>query len=87
MFKKTDIIKTYIFEPKYYEYKKLNYSGGFTYSKEKAIELYVRYKDADDLKYFNFESISEEYTGPENSYKIGLIKISELLKINSKLRR
>ncbi|MCU4174102.1 homoserine dehydrogenase [Carboxylicivirga sp. N1Y90] len=69
-----------------YEYKKLNYSGGFNYSKEKAIELYVRYKNSDDLKHFNFESISEEYTGPDNSYKIGLIKISELLKINSKLR-
>nr|WP_319400601.1 homoserine dehydrogenase [uncultured Carboxylicivirga sp.] len=69
-----------------YEYKKLKYSGGFTYNKDKEIELYVRYKDEDDLKHFNFESITEEYRGRANSYKIGLIKISELLKIQDKLR-
>ncbi|MBS2099520.1 homoserine dehydrogenase [Carboxylicivirga linearis] len=69
-----------------YEYKKLNYSGGFTYNKDKAIELYVRYQDKSVLDHFNFDQINEEYRGPENSYTIGLIKISELLKIQDKLR-
>lgn len=70
-----------------YEYKKMKYSSGFSYNKDKAIELYIRYKNEDVLKHFNFEKISEEYRGPENSYKIGLIKISELLKIQDKLRK
>jgi len=69
-----------------YEYKKLNYSGGFTYNKDKAIELYIRYQDKNVLDHFHFDQINEEYRGPENSYTIGLIKISELLKIQDKLR-
>lgn len=69
-----------------YEYKKLNYSGGFSYSKDKAIEIYIRYNDPKVLEKFNFDSISEEYKGPETNYKIGLIKIKELLKIQDKLR-
>ncbi len=69
-----------------YEYKKLNYSGGFTYNKDRAIEIYIRYSDESVLNYFNFETINEEYKGRENSYKIGLIKISELIKIQDKLR-
>ncbi len=69
-----------------YEYKKLNYFNRFTYFKDGAVEIYLRYSDPGVLKYFNFESLSEEYKGPKFSYKIGFIKLSDLIKINDKLR-
>ena len=69
-----------------YEYKKLNYFNRFTYFKDGAVEIYLRYSDPAVLKHFNFESLSEEYKGPEYSYKIGFIKLSDLIKINDKLR-
>ncbi len=69
-----------------YEYKKMNYADDFNYSKEHQVELYLRYSDEAILEKFNFESISEEYKGPEYSYKIGYIKLSQLLKINDQLR-
>ncbi len=70
-----------------YEYKKLNYFNRFTYFKDGAVEIYLRYSDPRVLKYFNFESLSEEYKGPKFSYKIGFIKLSDLIKINDKLRQ
>ena len=69
-----------------YEYKKMNYAEDFNYSKEHEVELYLRYSDKTVLELFNFESISEEYSGPEYSYKIGFIKLSQLLKIKDQLR-
>ncbi|NPA36510.1 MAG: homoserine dehydrogenase [Chlorobi bacterium] len=69
-----------------YEYKKLNYFKKFSYFKDGAVEIYLRYSDSAILKHFAFESISEEYKGPEYSYKIGFIKLSDLIKINRLLR-
>ena len=69
-----------------YEYKKRNYFKKFTYFKEGVIEIYLRYSDPEILKYFNFDSISEEYKGPDYSYKIGFIKLSDLIRINDKLK-
>lgn len=68
-----------------YEYKKMNFYNSFTYEKDVVIEIYLRYKHPEDLKHFLFESVSEEYNGPENNYKIGLIKIKNLMAIKDKL--
>jgi homoserine dehydrogenase len=68
-----------------YEYKKMNFYNSFTYEKDVVIEIYLRYKHPDDLKHFLFESVSEEYKGPENNYKIGLIKIKNLMAIKDRL--
>lgn len=68
-----------------YEYKKMNFYNSFTYEKDVVIEIYLRYKHPEDLNHFLFESVSEEYNGPENNYKIGLIKIKNLMAIKDKL--
>ncbi len=70
-----------------YEYKKLNYFKDFKYFKNGTVEIYLRYSDSSVLKNFNFDSISEEYNGPEYSYKIGFIKLSNLIEINDLLRK
>lgn len=69
-----------------YEYKKMNFYPKFLYEQGGLIEIYLRYKSKSDLDQFNFESISEEYTGTEYNYKIGLIKIEKLNQIKEKLR-
>lgn len=70
-----------------YEYKKAGYFGGFRYIKDAAIEIYLRYSNPDVLKYFEFKSVSEEYKGPEYSYKIGFIQLSSLIDIKETLRK
>ncbi len=70
-----------------YEYKKLNYFKDFNYFKMGAVEIYLRYSDSSVLKNFKFDSISEEYNGPEYSYKIGFIKLASLIEINELLRK
>jgi homoserine dehydrogenase len=69
-----------------YEYKKQNHFKSFDYFKDGAVEIYLRYSDPEILKHFDFESISEEYKGPEFSYKIGFIKLATLIAINDLLR-
>ncbi|TCO07045.1 homoserine dehydrogenase [Natronoflexus pectinivorans] len=69
-----------------YEYKKTNYFQGFSYFKDAAIEIYLRYRDKEVLSLFDFQSVSEEYRGPKNSYVIGFIKLSSLMAIREKLR-
>ncbi len=70
-----------------YEYKKANYFGGFKYFKEGEIEIYLRYSDPEVLRYFDFKSVSQEYKGPKYSYKIGFIKLDQLIRIKEKLRQ
>ena len=69
-----------------YEYKKAEFFGNFKYIKEAAIEIYLRYSNPEVLKYFDFTSISEEYKGPEYSYKIGFISLSSLINQKERLR-
>jgi len=70
-----------------YEYKKANYLGGFKYSKDHAIEIYLRYNDKEVLKHFNFQSVSEEYKGPAYSYKIGFIQLHKLIRIMPTIKK
>jgi homoserine dehydrogenase len=69
-----------------YEYKKRKAPGAFTYYKEDLLEIYLRYQDAEVLKHFPFASVTEEYKGEECCYKIGTIKLSELLKVKDIIR-
>ena len=70
-----------------YEYKKAYYFDEFKYSKDCAIEIYLRYSNPEVLNYFNFTSVSEEYKGQQYSYKIGFISLGSLLEINETLRK
>jgi homoserine dehydrogenase len=69
-----------------YEYKKASYFGGYSYFKDAAIEIYLRYSNPDILKQIKFESISETYTSTTNSYKIGFVSLSHLLSIRKELQ-
>ena len=69
-----------------YEYKKKNFYNKFLYEQTGEIEIYLRYKSDDDLARFNFTSVSEEYSSKDCNYKIGLIKIKDLIAIKDKLR-
>lgn len=70
-----------------YEYKKRNYYNPPSYTRGHVIEVYLRYKDLVDLSHFDFESISEKYTGPEYNYVVGRISIDSLFRIRKLLGR
>lgn len=70
-----------------YEYKKRNYYNPPAYTRGHVIEVYLRYKDVVDLSHFDFESISEKYTGPVFNYVVGRISIDNLYRIRKLLNR
>ena len=70
-----------------YEYKKLNFFKPPVYTRDIPIEIYVRYHNLVDLGHFDFESISEKYTGPDGNYVIGRIKLETLYNLRNLLRR
>ncbi|MDD4646161.1 MAG: homoserine dehydrogenase [Bacteroidales bacterium] len=70
-----------------YEYKKLNFFASPLYTRDVEIEVYVRYHDLVDLSHFDFESVSEKYTGPEYNYVIGKIKVDNLHKMKNMIRK
>lgn len=70
-----------------YEYKKRNFYNPPAYSREHVVEVYLRYHDVVDLSHFDFESITEKYTGPEFNYVVGKIKIEHLYRIKKLLPR
>jgi len=68
-----------------YEYKKQKYFKKLEYRTDHEIEIYLRYKNIVDFSYFEFENISEKYSGVEHNYVVGKIKLSNLLKLKSVL--
>lgn len=70
-----------------YEYKKMKYFKPLCYKDEVALEIYLRYQNLVDFSHFEFENISEKFSGRDSSYVIGKIKLSNLLKIRSILSK
>jgi len=70
-----------------YEYKKLNYHNPPQYTRDYIVEVYLRYHDLADLSHFEFESVSEKYTGPDVNYIVGKIKIDNIHRIKNLLPR
>ncbi|MCK5821327.1 MAG: homoserine dehydrogenase [Bacteroidales bacterium] len=68
-----------------YEYKKRNYHNLPEYTRDFDVEVYLRYHDAAELAHFEFESISEKYTGPEFNFVVGKITINNLHRIKNLL--
>ena len=68
-----------------YEYKKRNFFKIPTYTRNRLMEIYLRYQDPVDLEHFQFESINENYTGPEANYVVGIIKLENLYRIRELL--
>jgi homoserine dehydrogenase len=68
-----------------YEYKKRNFFSVPDYTRDCIKEIYLRYSDVVDLSHFDFESISEKYSGPEANYVIGKIKLDNLFRLKKLL--
>ena len=70
-----------------YEYKKRNFHNPLQYTRNYVVEVYLRYNDVVELSHFEFESISEKYTGPDFNYVVGRIRIEYLHRIKNLLPR
>lgn len=68
-----------------YEYKKHRFFKPLEYSTDVVLEIYLRYKDLIDFSLFEFENISEKYSGRDTNYVIGNIRLSNLIKIRTVL--
>jgi homoserine dehydrogenase len=66
-----------------YEYKKSRYFTPPRYTDDVTIEIYLRYQNLVDFALFEFENISEKYSGRETNYVIGTIRLSHLKKIRN----
>ncbi len=64
-----------------YEYKKLKYFNKPSFSNDVTLQIYLRYQQEKDLRHFNFEEISEQYSGNGNNFIVGKIKLSNLVAI------
>ena len=66
-----------------YEYKKQKYFKKVDYKTNHEIKIYLRYHNLVDLSYFEFEKITEKYSGQEYNYVVGNIKLDKLIKIKN----
>lgn len=63
-----------------YEYKKQKQSPDLKFSNNALVKVYLRYNKEEDLKKFEFKSISEQYTGGEYHYVTGTIDLRNIIK-------
>ncbi len=70
-----------------YEYKKLNFFTPPVYTRDLTVEVYLRYHDLVDLSHFDFESITEKYTGQDYNFVIGRIRLENLYKLKNLVRK
>jgi homoserine dehydrogenase len=63
-----------------YEYKKQKQSPDIKFSNNALLKVYLRYNKEEDLKKFEFQNISEQYTGGEYHYVIGTIDLNDIIK-------
>ncbi|HUW07491.1 MAG TPA: homoserine dehydrogenase [Williamwhitmania sp.] len=70
-----------------YEYKKQKYFEPPLFTNEVLVEVYLRYQNLLDLSLFEFEEISEKYSGKQHSWIVGTIKLANLQKLQELLPR
>jgi homoserine dehydrogenase len=70
-----------------YEYKKLNFFTPPVYTRDLTVEVYLRYHDLVDLSHFDFETITEKYTGQDYNFVIGRIRLENLFKLKNLVRK
>jgi len=70
-----------------YEYKKVGQDRELRYTREKILEVYVRYHNDKDLEIFDFKSIDVKYSGRNFNYVIGTVSLNHLFKISEKLKQ
>ncbi len=70
-----------------YEYKKRKYFTVPETSRDVLLQVYVRYDREQDLQYFDFKEISEQYSGRGTHYVVGKIDLKDLWRIKDILPR
>ena len=69
-----------------YEYKKLNSGSVPDYTDDFVFRIYLRYSSDEDLRLFNFVSVSESYISDTSKYVVGDISLAELYRIREDLQ-
>lgn len=62
----------------HYEYKKIAQSNTITLSDNKALKVYLRYKDPAQIVFSDFENVEVKYESPENHYIVGHINLEKV---------
>lgn len=71
-----------------YEYKKMNYFQPPAYTTEALLDIYLRFENILDFSYFDFDQITEKFTGSNGfNYVRGKIRLKNLLKIQPLLKK
>jgi homoserine dehydrogenase len=69
-----------------YEYKKYQQGTVSNYTRDYKLEIYLRYNDERDKELFEFEEVSEYFSGREYKYAIGVVNLNRLYAIREQLR-
>ncbi|HOO98752.1 MAG TPA: homoserine dehydrogenase [Bacteroidales bacterium] len=69
-----------------YEYKKYQQGTVQHYTRNHKIEIYLRYSDEKDRELFNFEEVSEYFSGKTDKYVIGVVSLGKLYELQEQLR-
>jgi homoserine dehydrogenase len=68
-----------------YEYKKYQQGTVSNYTRNIKIEIYLRYKTEKDRDLFNFEEVSEKFSGRVYNYVIGVVNLERLYALREQL--
>jgi homoserine dehydrogenase len=68
-----------------YEYKKYQQGTVSNYTRNIKIEIYLRYKTERDRDLFNFEEVSEKFSGRVYNYVIGVVNLERLYALREQL--
>jgi len=69
-----------------YEYKKHRQGTVSKYTRDHKLEIYLRYKDENDRKLFEFEEVSEYFNSKSYNYAIGVVNLQTLYRIREQLK-
>lgn len=69
-----------------YEYKKYQQGTVSKYTRDYKLEVYLRYNDEKDKDLFEFEEVSEYFSGREYKYAIGVVSLERLYTLREQLR-
>jgi homoserine dehydrogenase len=68
-----------------YEYKKLQQGSVTGYTRNHLIEVYLRYNNECDRDLFEFEEISEHFTGKIHKYVVGILNLENLYRMRKEI--
>jgi homoserine dehydrogenase len=70
-----------------YEYRKRLRPQPLHVSQEVFLEVYVRYRNPEDMEIFNFVEVKESFHGQSYGYHIGTVRLTDLIAIQDTLEK